>query len=93
MDKDGKEPVDHATAPSPANLDKEVNTSDFSDRETTSDRGTKVPEAVKTEHEYITGVKLWLAMASITLVCFLMLLDMSIIVTVSLDTSSMTWIH
>jgi len=32
--------------------------------------------------QHITGIKLWLLMASISLVCFLMLLDMSIIVTV-----------
>jgi hypothetical protein len=35
------------------------------------------------EHEYITGVKLWLVLAAVTLVVFLMMLDMSIIVTVS----------
>jgi hypothetical protein len=34
------------------------------------------------EHEYITGFKLVIAMVSVTLVAFLMLLDMSIIVTV-----------
>jgi hypothetical protein len=35
------------------------------------------------EHEYITGAKLWLVLAAVTLVVFLMMLDMSIIVTVS----------
>ena len=40
-----------------------------------------VPE---TEHEYISGMKLWLTVTSLTLGCFLMMLDMSIIVTVSL---------
>ena len=35
------------------------------------------------EHEYITGFKLWIVIASITLCCFLMMLDTSIIVTVS----------
>lgn len=40
-----------------------------------------VPE---TEHEYISGMKLWLVIISLTLGCFLMMLDMSIIVTVSL---------
>jgi hypothetical protein len=34
------------------------------------------------DHEYITGVKLILVMAAVTLVCFLMLLDTSIITTV-----------
>lgn len=33
------------------------------------------------QREFVTGIKLWLALASITLVIFLMLLDMSIIVT------------
>ncbi|KAL3426835.1 efflux pump [Phlyctema vagabunda] len=33
------------------------------------------------EHDYITGVKLAVVIASITLVCFLMMLDMSIVVT------------
>ena len=33
--------------------------------------------------EYITGLKLWSVMAGISLVCFLMLLDMSIVSTVS----------
>jgi hypothetical protein len=37
----------------------------------------------KSEYEYITGVKLFLVMASLTLVLFLMMLDMSIVVTVS----------
>jgi hypothetical protein len=35
------------------------------------------------EREYITGFKLFMVIASVTLVCFLMMLDTSIIVTVS----------
>ncbi len=38
--------------------------------------------APENTHEYITGVKLFLVMAGVTLVCFLMLLDTSIITTV-----------
>lgn len=34
------------------------------------------------EYEYITGIKLFLVMAGVTLACFLMLLDTSIITTV-----------
>ena len=34
------------------------------------------------EHEYLTGLKLWIMMSGVTLVCFLMLLDMSIVSTV-----------
>lgn len=33
------------------------------------------------EPRHVTGIKLWLVLASVTLVAFLMLLDMSIIVT------------
>jgi hypothetical protein len=35
------------------------------------------------EYEYITGLKMFLVMAAVTLVIFLMMLDMSIVVTVS----------
>lgn len=44
-------------------------------------------EAAETEYEYITGIKLWLVVASLTLACFLVMLDMSIVVTVSFDNS------
>jgi hypothetical protein len=44
-------------------------------------------EAAKIEYEYITGIKLWLVIASLTLTCFLVMLDMSIVVTVSFDNS------
>jgi hypothetical protein len=35
------------------------------------------------KREYLTGVRLWLVLASVTLVAFIMLLDMSIIGTAS----------
>jgi hypothetical protein len=35
------------------------------------------------KREYLTGVRLWLVLTSVTLVAFVMLLDMSIIVTAS----------
>jgi hypothetical protein len=38
--------------------------------------------AVEDDYEYITGIKLFLVMAGVTLACFLMLLDTSIITTV-----------
>jgi hypothetical protein len=41
------------------------------------------PEQPAPEYEYMTGVKLWLLLVSITLTVFLMMLDESIIVTVS----------
>jgi hypothetical protein len=42
----------------------------------------KPAHATDDDHEYITGIKLVLVMAGVTLVCFLMLLDTSIITTV-----------
>jgi hypothetical protein len=45
--------------------------------------GTVIPANTSEEHQYITGVKLFLVMAAVTLACFLMLLDTSIITTVS----------
>jgi len=41
------------------------------------------PNAIADEHEFITGLKLWAVLASVTLVLFLTMLDMSIIATVS----------
>lgn len=88
METDEKEPVDHAVHSSgAAESDKDHDISESSDPENPSDGSTEVVEAPETEYEYITGIQLWLVVASITLVCFLMLLDMSIIVTVSFDAS------
>jgi hypothetical protein len=87
-----KVPGDHGVAStSTANSAKDVDISDSSDPEKTSNGSTKVAESAETtppEFEYVTGVKLWLATAAVTLVCFLMMLDMSIIVTVSLHNPS-----
>lgn len=60
-------------------------TSTNSTHEKISDDTVKTAEAVEPEHVYISGFQLWLVMSSVTLVVFLMLLDVSIIVTVSLD--------
>ena len=48
---------------------------------TTSDVEAAATEIAKPL--YLTGIKLWLILCSVTVVAFLMLLDMSIIVTVS----------
>ena len=48
------------------------------DSSTSTDPGQPAPE-----YEYTTGVKLWLVLISVTLTVFLMMLDESIIVTVS----------
>ncbi|OBT72658.1 hypothetical protein VF21_08577 [Pseudogymnoascus sp. 05NY08] len=54
---------------------------DNSTHEKFPDDIAKTAEAAQPEHEYISGLQLWLVMASVTLVVFLMLLDISIIVT------------
>jgi len=86
--EDKKEDPDHGTtSKSTTDSEKDVNISDWSDAEQLPDSNTKAAEAAEpteTEYEYVTGVKLWLATAAVTLVCFLLMLDMSIIVTVSL---------
>lgn len=59
--------------------------SDSSSSATAVEEASQVaPEAVKDdEREYITGYKLGMVVVGVTLVCFLVLLDTSIIVTVS----------
>lgn len=42
------------------------------------------------KREYLSGVRLWLLLASITLVAFVMLLDMSIIVTASFSAPALS---
>jgi hypothetical protein len=88
IDMEEKNRVDHGVvSTSTANSAKHTDISDSSDPEKPSEGSMDVAESAETtdpEFEYITGVKLWLATAAVTLVCFLMMLDMSIIVTVSL---------
>jgi len=83
-----KEFVDHVIAfKGGTDSGKGIGVSDSSDPKRPSESNTKVPEApepTKTEYEYVTSVKLWLATVAVTLVGFLMMLDLSIIVTVSL---------
>jgi hypothetical protein len=84
-----KERVDHGiSSKSTTDSEKDVGILVSSDPEKPPESNTKVAEAaepIETDYEYVTGVKLWLATAAVTLVCFLMLLDMSIIVTVRLQ--------
>jgi hypothetical protein len=44
---------------------------------------TNAANNVSHEPDYVTGIKLWSLLAALTLVLFLMMLDMSIVVTVS----------
>lgn len=65
-------------------------------REAADDADADIPNATTTHEEiqnsteeaipqYIAGVKLWTLLASVTLIVFLVMLDMSIIATVSLQ--------
>jgi hypothetical protein len=65
-----------AKACSAEDVEKDVTAKQLTEHDTPSK-----PPAVP-EHEYITGVKLLLILTSVTLVAFLMMLDMSIIATV-----------
>ena len=81
-----KEDVDRGVT-STTDSEKDVDMSISTDPEKPPEIITEVAEATQpaeVEFEYVTGVKLWLATAAVTLVCFLMMLDMSIIVTVGL---------
>lgn len=70
---------------SATDVDNEGHVDDNSTHEKTPDDTAKTAEAAEPEHVYISGLQLWLVMSSVTLVVFLMLLDIAIIVTVSLD--------
>lgn len=80
------------TKPSPtaamSNADKilDINIDEKTNKPATATTEDGVTESTNTEpeHEYVAGLKLFLVISAITLVIFLMMLDMSIIVTVSL---------
>lgn len=87
METQGPTPENpESTHPSDLGLEKEVEvTSDSSPRHSTNDlpkESLVAVEDVKDEGKYLTGTKLGLVIASVTLVTFLVLLDISIIVTV-----------
>jgi hypothetical protein len=48
-----------------------------------SEVSIKSTEAPKDEYQYVTGFKFTIVMIAITLICFLVILDISIVVTVS----------
>jgi hypothetical protein len=75
-----QKPVNGASV-STSVLEKRDHTDDVSPTENTNTRGSL--EDVE-KQEYLNGVRLWLVVASVTIVAFVMLLDMSIIVTASL---------
>lgn len=83
MEKTEGQPIDNGANPEKAAPVDEGHTSD-SDKP--PDDIQKPVDHAMPDEEYISGIKLWLVIASVTLVCFLMMLDMSIIVTVSIIT-------
>jgi hypothetical protein len=76
-DRDEKHSLDHAGTPTRS-------LEELPKAEETVPSSATTQEDAQPEYEYITGTKLWLVLASVTLVVFLAMLDMSIIVTVGL---------
>ena len=76
-DQDEKQSVDQVTVP-------ERNEEETPNPEKPEDSSSAISEAGESEHEYISGIKLWVVLASVTFIAFLMMLDMAIIVTVRL---------
>jgi hypothetical protein len=77
MEKDKDEK--HSSGPV-VSLDRDVEKTTNPEKQ--ADGSATAAEVVEPEHEFITGIKLSLVLASVVLVAFLMMLDMSIIVTV-----------
>lgn len=85
MDVDGKdhEKMDYhkgASDNATSRIEEEKGNSPNSDA--TSTHSETKPASAEDENEYVTGSKLWILLASVTLIVFLMMLDMSIVVTV-----------
>ena len=88
MEKDNPgrqmEMIEHNAVPDKtANQDDNKNLAREPNAETTLNTNTPTIEADQAEDGYIKGFKLFLVITAITLAVFLMMLDMSIIVTVS----------
>jgi hypothetical protein len=66
-----------------ANQDDSKNPAREPNAENTLNTSTPITEAEQAEYGYVKGFKLFLVITAVTLVVFLMMLDMSIIVTVS----------
>ncbi len=83
-----------ATDSTSQNPSKELDNHEFDDKEnlppvvpqnaedTNSSTVEPKPAPENAEHDYITGLPLWMLITCITVICFLMLLDISVIVTV-----------
>jgi hypothetical protein len=88
MEKDNPsrqvEVIEHNAVPDKsANQDDNKNPVQEPSAEKTLNSSTPTTEAEQAEYGYIKGFKLFLVITAVTLVVFLMMLDMSIIVTVS----------
>jgi hypothetical protein len=88
MEKDNPgrqvEVIEHNAVPDKsANQDDNKNPAREPNAEKTLHTSTPTTEAEQAEYGYIKGFKLFLVITAVTLVVFLMMLDMSIIVTVS----------
>jgi len=82
-EKNNQQNTNHGVAPANiVDMDEEQHGEEVSDAEKLSNGSMTVTEVGKAEPEYIAGVKLLLVLASVTLVAFLMMLDMTIIATV-----------
>jgi hypothetical protein len=77
-----KQVVDHEVRNSNTAVDGVQPNTEMSSDPGKSAEGMVKPTAAEEDHEYITGIKLFLVMVGVTLACFLMLLDTSIITTV-----------
>ena len=83
-EQDEKSTADHAVL-------REQSVEEIHKQENQPEDSAKTLAPEEPEHEYVTGIKLWIALAAITLVFFLVLLDMSIIVTVSSGVMVSLW--
>ena len=77
-----KRSVEHTAQQPHMAVGGDANTEITSDPERGTDSQVEPAPAVEVGYEYITGIKLVLVMVAITLGCFLVLLDTSIITTV-----------
>jgi hypothetical protein len=78
--------VEHDTTSNSATIgstNDQSNVEERSNAEKPPSAGSATPVAVvEPEHEYIKGIKLWLVLISLTMVAFLVMMDMAIIGTV-----------
>jgi hypothetical protein len=72
------------SVPQKEGVDSVIQPQDVTDSSSRPSAEMKPEPAGEEERVYLTGIKLFMVLTGVTLVCFLVLLDISIIVTVSL---------